>query len=158
MLLASPRFYRGAFLILMTTLTAVLFARVALRFRLQPDVSSLLPDRGDAASLREYVRAFGGGDLAVVLVKGDDADEVSAVSGEVATTLRAKPTVRSATDHVDQSRQTYDATLAWLFASERARSRLANILTPEGMRARLRETRALLLAPALGSAKSLIAA
>ncbi len=41
----------------------------------------------------------------------------------------------------------FDPMLAFRYADEPARARLARALTPEGMRARLRETRALLLAP-----------
>ena len=40
-----------------------------------------------------------------------------------------------------------DPTLAWAFAGPDARARLAAALTPEGMRARLADTRALLLSP-----------
>src|SRR5262249_47859294 len=69
---------RGRFWLATVALTVVTvgsFVAVTLRLHLEPNVASLLPERGDAAALRRYVRAFGGGDLAVVMIKGDDADK-----------------------------------------------------------------------------------
>ena len=48
--------------------TALSLVMVALGLRLDPDVASLLPERGEASALRRYLRAFGGSDLAMVLV------------------------------------------------------------------------------------------
>ncbi len=54
-------------LVLVTIASAL---AVTLGLRLEPNVASLLPERGEAAALRRYVRGFGGGDLAVIMVKG----------------------------------------------------------------------------------------
>src|SRR5581483_4105184 len=111
---------------------------------------------GDAAALRRYVRGFGGSDLAVVMVKGDDADENANVAAEIAAELEKRPTVKHAASRVDVSRS-LDPMLAWRHADARARARLAAAMTPEGMRERLRETRAMLLAPGSGGAAELLA-
>src|SRR3954452_3510125 len=71
-------------LVLLTVLT---FVAVTLRLRIDPNVSSLLPDRGEAAALRRYVRGFGGGDLAVVLVQGPDRETNATVANEIADEL-----------------------------------------------------------------------
>jgi predicted RND superfamily exporter protein len=136
--------------------TLAAFVAVTLRFRLEPNIASLLPERGEAAALRRYVRGFGGGDLAVVMVKADDPDESAAVAAEVARELGKKPSVKVAADRIDASRS-LDPTLAWRHADARVRARLAEALTPEGMRARLAETRKMLLAPGSGSVAETIA-
>src|SRR5262249_41209297 len=48
---------------LIVVLTALSFLAVTIRLHLDPDVASLLPEHGEAAALKRYVRAFGGGDL-----------------------------------------------------------------------------------------------
>src|SRR6202011_4269391 len=58
----------AAVLLVLATLGSVL--AVTLGLHLEPNVASLLPDRGEAAALRRYVRGFGGADLAIVMVKG----------------------------------------------------------------------------------------
>src|SRR5262245_44507842 len=67
-------------LALLSALTVAAFLAVTLRLRLEPNVASLLPERGESAALRRYVRAFGGGDLAVVMVKGPNPDENAEVA------------------------------------------------------------------------------
>lgn len=119
---------------------------VTLGLRLEPNVASLLPERGEAAALRRYVRGFGGGDLAVIMVKGDDPDENAAATAAIAATLAASPSVKRVAARAEIPRG-FDPMLAFRYADGPARERLARALTPEGMRARLRETRALLLAP-----------
>jgi hypothetical protein len=141
----------------MLVLTALAFVAVTLRLHLEPNVASLLPDRGDAAALRRYVRGFGGGDLAVVMVKSTDADDAAAAAAEVAKGLAGKPSVKVAADRVDVSRA-LEPMLAFRHADARARERIAKVLTPEGMRTRLRETRAMLLAPGSGALVETIAA
>ncbi|WP_433929823.1 MMPL family transporter [Sorangium cellulosum] len=141
----------------LAALTIAAFAAVTLRLQLEPNVASLLPERGDAAALRRYVRGFGGGDLGVVMVKGDDPDENAAVAAEIARALAARPTVQRAADRIDVSRA-LDPWLAFRHADARVRERLATALSPEGMRERLAETRAMLLAPGGGAAAETIAA
>ncbi|WP_438033141.1 MMPL family transporter [Sorangium sp. So ce204] len=141
----------------LAALTLAAFAAVTLRLQLEPNVASLLPERGDAAALRRYVRGFGGGDLGVVMVKGDDPDENAAVAAEIARALAARPTVQRAADRIDVSRS-LDPWVAFRHADARVRERLAAALSPEGMRERLAETRAMLLAPGGGAAAETIAA
>ncbi|WP_437764189.1 MMPL family transporter [Sorangium sp. So ce281] len=154
---APRRPLRLAVVVALAALTLAAFAAVTLRLQLEPNVASLLPERGDAAALRRYVRGFGGGDLGVVMVKGDDPDENAAVAAEIARALAARPTVQRAADRIDVSRA-LDPWVAFRHADARVRERLAAALSPEGMRERLAETRAMLLAPGGGAAAETIAA
>lgn len=154
---APRRPLRLVVVVALAALTLAAFAAVTLRLQLEPNVASLLPERGDAAALRRYVRGFGGGDLGVVMVKGDDPDENAAVAGEIARALAARPTVQRAADRIDVSRS-LDPWVAFRHADARVRERLAAALSPEGMRERLAETRAMLLAPGGGAAAETIAA
>jgi predicted RND superfamily exporter protein len=139
-------------LVLLTVLT---FVAVTLRLRIDPNVSSLLPDRGEAAALRRYVRGFGGGDLAVVLVQGPDRETNATVANEIADELGTRSSVSRASSRVDASR-VLDPMLAFRHADPRAMDRLREALTPEGMRARLAESRVMLLAPGGGAAAEII--
>ncbi len=136
-------------------LTVLTFVAVTLRLRIDPNVSSLLPDRGEAAALRRYVRGFGGGDLAVVLVQGPDKETNATVANEIADELGQRPNVARASSRVDSSRA-LDPMLAFRHADPRAMERLRKALTPEGMRVRLEESRAMLLAPGGGAAAEVI--
>lgn len=116
------------------------------RLHVSSDLSALFPDRGDAAALGRFVRAFGGGDLAVVLVRGANADDVEGAAHDLGETLRAAPSVTRVLDRAPLPRPP-DPTLAWLYAGPAAREDLRRALTPEGMQQRLAGTRDLLLAP-----------
>jgi predicted RND superfamily exporter protein len=140
---SRPRLLAYATLIV---LSIAAFIAITLRLRLDPNVSALLPDSGNAAAMKRYVRGFGGGDLGVVMVQADRPEEAAKLAAQVAEELRARPSVEQAADRVDTS-HTLDPMLAWRHADARSRERLAKVLTPEGMRARLAETRAMLLAP-----------
>jgi predicted RND superfamily exporter protein len=118
------------------------------RLRVTGDLSTLLPDSGEAAALGRFTRAFGGRDPAVLLVRGARADDVSAVAEGIAEAMRGAPSVARVIDRSPNPAPPSDPTLAWIYAGPLARDRLAAAVTPEGMRARLAETRALLLAPA----------
>jgi predicted RND superfamily exporter protein len=142
---------------LVVALTIAAFFAVTARLRLDPNVASLLPEQGEAAALRRYVTGFGGGDLAIVLVEADDADACARASAAVAAALRERPSVRRATDRVQVSGG-LDPMLVFRHADARARERIASWLTPEGMHARLAETRALLLAPGAGALAEAVAA
>ncbi|HEU4533211.1 MAG TPA: hypothetical protein VFS00_03800, partial [Polyangiaceae bacterium] len=123
---------------------------VAYRVRLNPDVASLLPDRGAAASLSRYARAFGGGDAGLVLVEGDDPGEVEAAAAEAARELAAQPGFGPAYDRL--ALPAPPGASGWLLlAGGPAFDALARALEPEPMRARLAETRSLLLAPGGGA-------
>ncbi len=113
------------------------------------DLSALFPDSGEAAALARWTRAFGGRDPAMVLVRGERSEDVALTADAIAEGLRRAPSISSVVDRVPEPpRSPADPTLAWAFAGPEARARLAEAVTPEGMKARLDETRALLLAPA----------
>ena len=132
------------------------FVAITLRLRLDPNVAALLPDSGNAAAMKRYVRGFGGGDLGVVMVQGERGEEVAKIAGEIAAELRKRGSVEQAADRVDTS-HTLDPMLAWRHADARARAKLAKVMTPEGMRARLTETRAMLLAPGSSAMSEVLA-
>lgn len=141
---------------LLIAVTGGSLAIVGGRLRLDPNVGSLLPDSGDAVALRRYVRAFGGGDLGAVMVRSADPDVSRAVCGEVAAALQGRPSIEQAVDRVDVSRQ-LSPWLVWRHASAPVRARLAEALTPEGMRARLREGRGMLAMPGSGALTEILA-
>jgi uncharacterized protein len=120
----------------------------AAKLRLSSDLSALFPDSGDAAALVRWTRAFGGRDPAMVLVRGDRPQDVALAADGIAEALRHAPSIARVVDRAPEPPPPDDPTLAWVYAGPDARARLAQIVTPGGMRARLEETRALLLAPA----------
>ncbi len=141
---------------------------VSSSLRLDPNVAALLPERGEAAALRRYLRAFGGSDLSMVLVsgradaagaEGDDelVHQVEAVARGLATDLGALDTVRMATASLEASEQ-LDPLLVWRHADGPARARLKQALSPEGMESRLRTSRDMLLAPGAGAVSEQLAA
>ena len=125
---------------------------------LEPNVASLLPDRGEAAALRRYVRGFGGGDLGVVMVKGDDADENAARRrrDRRGAPARAVGQASRPIAHRSPARRSIPM-LLWRHADARAARALAAALTPEGMRARLRETRRSCSRPGAARSPSVVA-
>ncbi|MDP9148916.1 MAG: MMPL family transporter, partial [Myxococcota bacterium] len=118
------------------------------RLRLSADLTALFPDSDDATALKRWIHAFGGSEPATVLVSGKDPENVDAVAKSIAEALRHASSVTRVIDRAPRFGGSHDPTLAWAYAGPTARRRLAALLTPEGMRERLRETRALLLAPA----------
>ena len=123
----------------------------ASRLHVSTDISALLPEGGDAATLATWSRVFGGGDPALVLVRGERPEDVAATADALARALRRAPSIARVIDRTPRPALPGDPTLAWAFAGVEGRARLASIVTPEGMRARLSETRDLLLAPAADS-------
>jgi predicted RND superfamily exporter protein len=119
----------------------------ASRLRVSTDVSTLFPDDADAAALGRWTRAFGGRDPAIVLVRGERAADVAAEAEAIARALRAAPSIARVIDRAPALPRSADPTLAWALAGARERARLADLVSPAGMRARLAETRALLLSP-----------
>ncbi|HZO12244.1 MAG TPA: MMPL family transporter [Polyangiaceae bacterium] len=138
-------------LAILIVLSALAFVAVTARLRLDPNVATLLPERGEASALRLYLRAFGGTDLAMALVQGENEDEVQKTAEALAKALEALPTVRVAAWRMDGG-SALDPMLVWRHADAPARERLAEALTPAGMRKRLRQSRAMLLAPGAGAA------
>jgi uncharacterized protein len=117
------------------------------RLTLSSDLSTLFPESGDAGALVRFTRAFGGRDSAIVLVRGEKAEDVATVADAIAASLRGAPSIARVLDRAPSPGPPGDPTLAWAFAGPDARRKLAALLTPEGMGARLRDSRALLLAP-----------
>ena len=130
--------------------TAIALWLVTTKLAMSPDVGDLLPDAGEGQSLRQYARAFGGGDVAMVLVRGAEPERVRAATERAAALLRDDESVRAAIDRIDVPRAS-DPSQAWPMSPPRARAAIREALTPEGMRKRLRETRALLLTPGAGA-------
>jgi predicted RND superfamily exporter protein len=146
---------RWARVVLVLTTIACAWLTTA-RLSLSGDLTPLFPDKGEAAALGRFTRAFGGGDLAMVLVRGDDPDDVAAASRELGAALANKPSVQRVANGIEPPRP-IDPTRAWIFAGPAARARLESALTPEGMRARLDDTRAMLLAPGASEASAWLA-
>jgi hypothetical protein len=121
------------------------------KLRMSGDLSTLLPESGDAAALSRWTRAFGVREPAIVLVRGGRPGDVERAAVELAASLRGAPSIASVLDRAPTPDPSSDPTLAWAYAGPDARVRLAEAVTPEGMRARLRDTRAMLLAPAAGA-------
>jgi predicted RND superfamily exporter protein len=145
----SARFSRSVWVtIAIVFVTIVTGYWTATKLTIASDMSLLFPNSGDAQALVRWTHAFGGRDPAVVLVRGSDPATVAEVASGVARELRAAPSIARVIDRAPSPSGPPDPTIAWLFAGPEARARLAAILTPDGMRARLAETRALLLAPA----------
>lgn len=140
-------------LILVTVLAAWLSGS---KLRLSNDLTDLFPNRGEAAMLTRYLRAFGGGDLAVVLIRGSDPNEVEAAANDLTAAWKTKPTIVRVLDQASIPKSV-DPTLAWAYAGPAARARLAEAVTPEGMKARLADTRDILLAPGSAAAEEWLA-
>src|SRR5690606_26899024 len=136
--------------IALLALVTVVAAVVAARLRLDPDVISLVPSRGQAAALARYLRGFGGGGFGIVLVESPDPDVNAAVAERVAAELSTKATVDAAVARI-ATPTTFDPMLSFRQADATSAAELAAALAPEGMRARLEETRRLLLAPGSGA-------
>ena len=117
------------------------------RLRLSGDLTDLFPKGPEAEALATFTRAFGGGDVGVILVRGEDPAEVTKAAQEASKALEGKSTVARVVVQMPEPKP-LDPTLAWLHAGPLARAELAKALTDEGMKRRLEDTRSLLLAPA----------
>jgi len=144
-------------LVVVTLLAVVMVTRL----NLSTDLTELFPRTAEASMLARVTRVFGGGDVAPVLLRGEDPSEVTAAAREAAAALRGCATVAQVIEEIPtpeaQMKQAPDPTAAWRFAGPTARKRLAFAVTEEGMRQRLRDTRALLLAPGAGEATDTLA-
>jgi len=153
------RLFRFAPLIALL-LTIVSIALVP-RLRLSGRLARLFPDDPAAKALGQYVDAFGGGDVTIVLVRGDDPHEVELAAEEIAKNATGRPGVRGAVTSVappapDPDAPPPDPTIAWTFADDEERKQLAAALSDDGMKGRLDETRSLLLMPGSSGLSSLI--
>lgn len=136
--------------LVVAVLTVLSIVAMVRGLRLTPDVSALLPRAGDGAALRQYARAFGGGDLGMLLVRGQDQERVLDATRAASQAMAGCDRVRAALDGF-AAPAVADPTLAWTVASPDAMRRLREVLTPGGMRERLAETRSLLLGPGAGA-------
>ena len=129
------------------------------RLTVSSDLSALFPSDAASTSLARFTRVFGGGDLGIVLFRGENADDVETATRDAALALAQKASVVRVLDRAPDANAlgAPDPTLAWRYAGPGARARLAAALTPEGMRARLEGTRALLLAPGGSGAEDWLA-
>jgi predicted RND superfamily exporter protein len=119
----------------------------AKRLHVSGNLAALFPESGAAGALARWTRANGGREAAIVLVRGPRSEDVAASAHALAATLQGAPTIERVVERAPVSEDLRDPTLAWIHAGPSARARLASLLTPQGMRERLRETRTLLLAP-----------
>lgn len=119
----------------------------AVRLHVSSDLSALFPESGDARALVWWTRATGGRDPAVVLIRGPNPESVARVATDLAGALKTAPSIKRVVDRGPTLQAFADPTLAWALAGPAARARLAALVTPEGMRSRLEETRSLLLVP-----------
>ncbi len=139
---------RHGSLVLLIVFSAACAWLTATRLHVSGDLTSLFPTEGQAATLTRWMHAFGGHEPALVLVRGELAQDVERVAEAVADELRRAPSVARVLERTPNPGNTSDPTLAWAFADEAARARLAHFVDPEGMRERLAGTREMLLAPA----------
>ena len=143
--------------VIVTVVSIVLVTRL----KLSTDLTELFPKTAEAEMLARVTHVFGGGDVAPVLVRGDDPAEVSLAAREAAIALRACGSVAQVVEEMPavsaRSGEAPDPTAAWRFAGPVAREALARAVTEEGMRKRLRDTRALLLAPGAAEATETLA-
>ncbi len=137
----------------LATLVSIVFAR---KLELSKDLTGLFPQTTEASMLARVSRAFGGGDVALVLLRGDHPDRVESAATAIAEDLAKASSVERVMTGPPQPAHV-DPTAAWRFAGPLARQRLAHAVTPEGMRERLRDTRALLLAPGASDAAEALA-
>jgi uncharacterized protein len=142
-------------------LLTVISALIVPRLRPSGSLGRLFPDDPAAKALSQYVDAFGGGDVTIVLVRGNDPAAVALSASEIAKHAIGKPGVKGAITSIappprDPDAPPPDPTLVWTFADAEQQKQLAEALSDEGMRARLEETRALLLMPGSSGISELI--
>ena len=142
--------------VLLVVLTVASFWLTATRLHISSDLSLLFPGQRESAALGRFSRAFGGGDGSVILVRAPTAEEARGAARAMARELRTKPSVERVLDQ-SPDLSLVDPTLAWVYAGPTARQALREALTPEGMRARLSGTKALLLAPGSSDAEGWLA-
>lgn len=135
------------------------------RLKLSTDLTELFPHTAEAEMLARITRVFGGGDVGLVLVRGQQGAtpaDVEQAAKEATDALRKCSSIAQVMDEAPAPKHTEgdapDPTNAWRWAGPVARQKLAEaVLTEAGMRKRLRDTRALLLAPGAGDVADVIA-
>lgn len=145
-----PGRLRWALLVLVTVLSLALGPRL----HVSGDLSALFPSQGEAAALGRFQRAFGGGDVAIALVRGDDPVEVEAAAHDLEAELGGRPSVVSVLR--SPPKPSLDPSLAWLYAGPSSRARLQQALSQDGMTERLAGSRELLLGPSQAEAEEIL--
>ena len=145
------RFARVAAIVL-TIVSLIL----AFRLELSKDLTGLFPRTKEASTLARVTRALGGGDVALVLVRGDEPNEVEHAADEAAEDLKKAATVAQVLTGPPAAKA-IDPTSAWKWAGPLARERLAHAVSEQGMHERLRETKTLLLAPGASEVAEIVA-
>lgn len=143
-----------ALAVLLTIASLILIPRL----RLSGSLARLFPDDPSAKALGAYVDAFGGGDVTVVLVRGQDPAQVEAAADAIAKAATGKPGVKRAVTSVAPQIDpdaVVDPTIAWAFADAGETRALEEAIGP-GMKERLEETRSLLLMPGSSSLSSIV--
>lgn len=136
------------------TLASVWFTVRGLSF--SSNLVDLFPGDLRAQALARYSRALGGGDVGLILVRGDDAKNVANAANAASEALAGCKSVEAQAIHAP-SMPFRAPSQVWAFAGARARERLRQILSPEGMHKRLEESRAMLLAPSGNGASEWVA-
>ncbi|MCC6646566.1 MAG: MMPL family transporter [Polyangiaceae bacterium] len=135
---------RGGWAWLVGALSAASIVVTALWVRPSGALSALLPDEGDARAFVRRERLFGASEPDLLLLEGADPREVERAARTAAATA---PGAVSGLEAPPDAPPT-----AWMLLARGERlGALERALSPDGMRARLRETRALLLAPGGGA-------
>ncbi|MCL2723216.1 MAG: MMPL family transporter [Polyangiaceae bacterium] len=131
--------------VLLTVFSIIL----VLRLELSRDLTELFPATPEASALARVTRVFGGGDVALVLLRGNNATELQVAAREAADKLEGCASVAQVMSGppAPEMDGAPDPTSAWRWAGPVARDKLRAALTEDGMRKRIRDTRALLLAP-----------
>ena len=118
--------------VIVTVLSVVLVTRL----KLSTDLTELFPKTVEAETLARVTHVFGGGDVAPVLVRGDDAAEVERAAHEAATALRACGSIAQVIEEMPAPApkigEAPDPTAAWRFAGPIARDELARAVTARG--------------------------
>ena len=131
---------------------------IVTRLELSRDLTQLFPDTVEAATLARVTRMTGGGDVTLVLLRGDDSAAVARAADDTRDLFEKDGSFEKVvTGPPHLSLRDVDATGAWRWAGPIARDKLARAVTEKGMRARLRETRALLLAPGASEVAAFVA-
>lgn len=128
----------------------------ATKLTISPDISALLPSRGEAGAFAQYSRVFGGGEPSFVLVSSATAEQTSAAINEAKNALEGVDGVQSVRQTMGAERTLLPSEVL-LLADDDAFTQMKRVLTDEAaMSARLTETRALLLAPGGGAAADVL--
>src|ERR1700737_4315086 len=99
-----------AALVIVTIASAWLTAE---KLRMSGDLSTLLPESGDAGAVSRWTKAFGVRDPAIVLVRGAQPEDVEAAADALARALRHAASVTRIVDRAPTPSAPSDPTLSW---------------------------------------------